>query len=71
MRPLIEKNPRMKDMTLAQFQQLQEKPESFGTSKLVPEDGTAVRPEEFGLKPDGYEYSNPKDNRNTLIARPT
>lgn len=70
-KPLMEKNPKMAEMTLEQFQQLQEKPEGFATSDLVPKDWTTVRPEEFGLKPDGYSYSYPNSNRNTVVARPT
>lgn len=70
-KPLIAKNPKMAGMTLEQFQNLQEKPDSFATSDLVPRDGTAVSPEEFGLKPDGYKYSYANANRNTMVARPT
>lgn len=49
-------HPKMAELTLKEYQQFQEKPESFASSNLIPKDGTAIDPNEYGIKSD-FKYA--------------
>lgn len=46
----------MAELTLEQYRDFQKKPESFASSNLIPKDGTAIDPNEYGIKSE-WKYA--------------
>jgi hypothetical protein len=54
--PRPEWKSKIGELTLSQLKQFQEKPESFASSNLIPKDGTAIDPNEYGIKSE-WKYA--------------